>query len=182
MSLLDDISGFFSKNKTWLDPLVSTGMDLYGASQKDSAIQGYNDAMRQGIEQDYNSQKANYDAYNKYLNEQYYPWQQASQAAAGAAAAARAKNARMEEDNRLAASKKAAKIEHRGYKNALALLQPYINAGQQVLPQMTNSYLSGLNGMNMLGAYLQSPQFVNRLNQSVPAAQTGVPLPDYIKR
>jgi hypothetical protein len=95
------------------------------------------------------------EALDKYNYDQQYQEESSMYNSARRAEAARA--AAATEAARQIAMGKASKVQQQGYKKALSMYAPWMEAGNQVLPQMTQSYGAGVNNLNLLGAYLGQP-------------------------
>lgn len=142
-------------------------------NKRDSLVNAYRDREQRN----YDDAKAEYD----YWQNTYLPEYKAYQASQDAAAASAASAAAATEENRRRAAKKGMRTEKKYFDQALGNIQPYIDVGHQLLPQVARTYGNSLEGMNMMAGYMNTPQFVARMNQSVPAYKTNIPLPSYIK-
>lgn len=180
MGILDDITGIFDN---------ITGKDLAGiggifgnyidrGNKNDALVNAY----KAREQQNFNDQKAQYDYINNVYNPAVQAYQASSAAAARNAAGARAAAARQTEENRLRAGKKGMKTEQKYYEQALGNIQPWIDTGHQLLPEQAKTYGNALSGLQLAQAYLQSPAYMAKFNQSVPAYSIDIPLPDYLKR
>lgn len=170
MGLFDDIGGFIKDNPL-IKPLVNLGSNIFGASQNSRNQDAYLDSLRQAEQQNYDQAKATNEAYMNWLGE--------SQAASNASRAASAAAARQNEANRVRAAKKGMKKEQKAFNEIKGLFKPYADTGAELLPIMSNTYKQGANNLSMLNAFMTDP---SKMNQSVPAWQTGVPLPDWMKK
>lgn len=163
------IGSLVSDNASWLKPVLGAGLDLYGNSQQRNAAQREVQAMRNAETQNYNDQKATYDAYVNYLGQ--------SQAASAANAAARQAAAAANEKARREALTKVMANEKSNFKTTQGFLMPYYQAGKDMLPLRTQTYSAGLQGLNNLFGYLTSPDQMQKWNASKPAFQVNIPTP-----
>ena len=162
----EEAPGWFSRNSDWLKPLGAGAADLIGSRITGSANDQTLDAYKNALLDDYNRQTA--------LAQQYAQWQQ-GQAGASRAAAASADAARR------AGAKQQLRSEKRAFNQANSYLEPYRQAGLEVLPAMTGAYKSGVNNLNLLQGYVNAPEAMARLNGSKPAFEVQVPLPEQLK-
>lgn len=169
MGLFDGV-GDFIKDNPILKPILNLGSNIYGSSQNSSNQDAYLNSLRQAEQNNYDQAKATNDAYQTWLGQ--------SQAAGNASRAASASAAAANEKNRVGAAKKGMKLEKKAYKEIKGLFKPYADTGAELLPVMTGSYKKGVDNLTMLNAFMTDPQ---KMNQSVPAWETGVPLPDWMK-
>lgn len=158
--------GWFARNSDWLKPVGAGVADLIGGQISSSGKEGTLDAYKNALLDDYNRQTA--------LAQQYAQWQQ-GQAGASRAAAASADAARR------AGAKQQLRSEKRAFNQANSYLEPYRQAGLEVLPAMTGAYKSGVNNLNLLQGYVNTPDAMARLNASKPAFDIQVPLPEQLK-
>lgn len=179
MSWWDDLIG----DVGWQD-VVSTGFDIAGALNKNNAGNNFADILAQQEKNNYDTSKANYDAYNEYLANVYGPNAAAERAAAQANANARASAARQNEANRVRSEKKAGKKMTKFYKQGQAMIDPFIKAGQEVAPANAQNYLDATAGLKNLRGYLESPSMMAMLgNPRTPTMATDIgKLPDYLKK
>lgn len=138
------------------------------------------DYYRQRAEKEYDNLVANAEAQNQY-NQAMSGYRARAAAAANAAARARASAAQQEMKNQMAAKKKGMKEQQKYYDTALSYLTPYRQAGEAVLPDVTNTYKNSLGGMNLLYQYLTAPGALAKLNQGRAAHTVSIPIPDYLK-
>jgi len=178
---LGDLSGvgsFLTKNKDWIKPLVSTGLNLYANNQAGDSTNQYIGAIQKAQQDDYNNQKTNYDAYTQ--------WLQTTTNANNANSAAKAKasnaNASRNERSRLAGVKSAQKILRQTYDKMSPYIDPYADMGLRVRPQIESTYTGALKALGDLTQQQTSPEAMKQWNQSVPSWQTNAPLPDWMKR
>lgn len=177
MSWWDDVTGFVSNNKDILSTVAATGLSAAKNSSQDKAAKDYQAYLQQQEQANYNNYLSQVDAYNT---------QGANAAAASAANSARAAaNSRASsaaaaatERNARKAAGKASKASQKGYKEALAMLAPYVQAGEKILPAKQATYLEALNRMGAMGNYLNSPDQMAKANASIPAFAVNIPLPE----
>lgn len=169
-----------------IEPAIGFGAGILQSNAKSGTMDSYYNFLKSQEDQKYQKGLANYQAYQDYLNQGQAASASAS-AASRAASAARSKMAaayaaaqRQEQANAQKAAKKANRTEQRGYATARSYYDPYITAGNEILPEMTNTYKNALSTMNMFNGYLTSPAGMAALNQSIPAYQTNIPVPDYL--
>ena len=174
MGWFDDLGSWIGDNKSWLQPVANAGFSAYQQSQKDDTQSQYMDYLRSQEDRNYANSKAAYDAQVAYMGQ--------AAAAARANAAARASAAAATERNRQIAAGKANKNTQETYKKVAAMYQPYADTALKLLPEMTGTYESGLNTINALNAYLNSPKQQAKLSASIPASDVLVNLPDYLRR
>ena len=81
------------------------------------------------------------------------------------------------------AYKKGTKFIEQQFDNSQAQLQPYVETGHRLLPEQAKTYQNGLQGLNMMQAYLQTPQNMQKMNApQIPTyAQDLGELPEYLK-
>lgn len=154
--------------------------DAYSAYNAGNSRNQYADAVRNYIQQDYNDQKAQYE-YDQQYNQQVAAASAANRAAARQAAVARAAAAVQTEANRQAAAKKAKKHMDSTYKNVQGLLKPSVDIYNALMPQMQNTYSGAANTVDLMRAYLMSPQQQAQMNLPVSASQVGMALPKYMQ-
>jgi hypothetical protein len=174
MSFWDSITDSISKNSNWLQPAVSTAGNLFGQYEKNNANSNIVDYLRQREQLNYDTSKANNDAYMQWATEN------AAASSAKAAAAAAAKNAT--EQARQEALRKAMGTESKAYKKAMGYINPYIEAGKSLLPQRVENAQQGNQLAALLGQYLQTPQVQGQIQQAPITNISNVPmqLPDYL--
>lgn len=170
MGLFDGIGSFITKNPI-IEPLVNLGTNIYGASQNSSNQQNYLDSLKTAEQNNYDQAKATNDAYMQWLGE--------SQAAGNASRAANAGAAAANEKNRVAAAKKGMKTQTKAFDEIKGIYKPYVDTAAAILPEMSGAYKQGVDNLSMLNAFMTDPK---KLDQSVPAWQTGVPLPSWMKK
>lgn len=179
-SWLDDISGWFedeegdgtwfSRNEGWLKPVTGAILGGINNSNQSSARGDVASLLRGQIDRGYQNDRATYDAYVAH--------QQQANAARASAAAAAAANARARQQ----AQQRANRIQQKGIKEMMKMYEPHRSSFERLFPQMTQTYSNSMGGINSLLAALQTPEALARLNQSVSAHQTDIPLPEYLKK
>jgi hypothetical protein len=157
----------------YIVPILSGIGSLWQAYNSNSGKSAGFDAMKANEDRRYADYLAERQYYDQYTMAQY----EQEQAARAAGAAAAAKNAAAKS----AAEKKAFGSYKKDNRKIQKLWEPYAQTGQRLLPQMEQTYGNSLNNMNLLSAYMSSPQYQQSMNQSVPAYETNIPLPDYLK-
>lgn len=172
--LFDGASDWFGRNKKWLEPVVSTGFNLYTNSRQNNASKGYADLLARAQQEDYNNQKANYDAYTQWL-QQSNANDAANRAASNARAAAN-------EKARLAGVAKAKDQLGKTYKKMSPYIDPYADMGLRVRPEIENTYMGALKALSNLTQQNMTPEAMKQWNQSKPAWEINAPLPDWMKR
>ena len=168
MGFLDSVGGFFGD---WAGPLAGA-LGLYSAYQKDQSGKDYAKALQAQEQYNYDNAKLQNDAYNNYLN-QAYGIAQGNAAAQNAATAAFREAFYASEAERQKQLKKGKKQLRRHTKKALANLTPYQAAGLAALPQHSALFDKGASALGLLGAYLQSPEQMAKLNQDGPILERG---------
>lgn len=163
-----------------LNDIIGAATGAYDVYNTQNTAGNIGDLLRSREDRNYAESKKYYDATSSYLD-QLNAARAANASAANAAAASRAAAAQATEAARQRAAKKGTNIQVKGLRVANDLFAPFVAAGQQVLPNMVNTYNSGLGGLNLLAQYLQRPGLGSRLDQTIPASQTSVPLPSWLK-
>lgn len=158
----EDIGNWISSNKDWLAPVAKIGVGAYQTMNQNNANSDYASLINNATQEDYNQQKANYDA--------------AVQAQQSNMAAAAANNAA-----KLAAQRKALEAETAKYNEAMGYLKPFRESAKRILPKQEKTYTDTLGGLSNLMALYQSPEMMAKLNQSVPAYSVKMQLPDYLR-
>lgn len=171
--MFDEIGNFLSGNSSWLKPVLSLGSNLYKKSESSSNMDDYIKLLRSQEDKNFADNQA-YNSAAQAYNEQAQAAANANAAASAAASAANQRNAQ-------AAQNKAAKQMDRTYGENMDIFRPYKETADKLLPQMTAAYESGLGGLNMLNAYLNSPEQLAKMNQSKPQWATGAPVPKWAK-
>lgn len=175
MSILSDVwDGITGAVSDIPKGIVGIGANLYNGYDQRQRQNDLVNAYREREAQNYANSKAEYDYY---MNE-YLPQYQAAQAASSAAAAAAA-NAN--DAARRKAAKKGMKIEKKFFDEAKGNIQPYIDTGHRLLPSVEKTYGNALSGMQLMQGYMNNPQYMQTMNQSRPAYQTNIPLPNWVK-
>ncbi len=100
-----------------------------------------------------------------------------SASSSGAAAAIQ----RQTESNRLKALRKAVSDAQAGFDKSRSYLEPYYNSGVKFIPQKEKQYGESLKITDLLSAYMQSPEYLQKLNQSKASFNVDLPVPDYLK-
>lgn len=168
-----DITDWISKNASWLKPVASGAFDLVGNAVTSGRTNDYFDRLREAENRNYEQSKANYDAYSS--------WAEQNAASSRAAAAARAAVANRNDELRRQFEKKGWKQYKKHFNEAKGYLEPYRQAGTQLLPQMTKAYEGGLGALGNLLGQFQQPDRMNLMYQNTPAYNVNIPLPDYLK-
>lgn len=167
------------------DDLVKGGLNLIGGlvshNNQSSTGDAITDIIRQREIDKYNQTKAYNDAAQKYNTEIYGPYAAASAAASRRNASARAAAAAQTEANRQKALKKAQHFLQGKYKETMAMYEPFKQSATDLLPQMQQSYTSGMNLSNSLMGLLQQPENMAMLKQTPTASMLGPKLPDFLK-
>ncbi len=179
MSWYDDVVGFVTENKDVIKPIAQVGLGALKNTQNDSATKDYINYLKSQEQTNYQNYLADVDAYNA-AGADAAANANARAAAAAANSRARAAAAAATERNRLKAAKKASKEEQKGYAEALALMAPYVQAGEKVLPAKTGTYLDALKRMSAIGQTLDTKKA--DANASIPSWEVPVQLPDYLMR
>lgn len=163
------MSDWWSGVTDWLGnhagDILDTGIAIYGQSQKDKSQDQYLDYLRERENQNYQDSVNAINAYNAQLG--------------GGGGGAGAFNAT--EANRLAALSAANAASQASYKKILQMYKPLRKTVKRLLPQMTKTYENSLGLQGKLSDFIQSPEQMALLNQSGPAWNVNVPLPDYVK-
>jgi hypothetical protein len=146
--------------------LIDGILGLGSAAIKDNSRDDFSSLLQQQEQNNYDTSKQNYDAYNEYLTNVYGPAAAANHASSQAAARAAHAAAQANEAARAAAAQKASKVLTKRFKGSMKMLRPSINISNAVLPQMQQAYGKGLDGLNLLRAYMQSPQLMGRIGQA----------------
>ena len=162
MSWWDPITSFIGENKGWLEPVVSTGVELAKYGNNQSSRSQYLDYLRKKEQENY--ARALADTQN--LNSQ----------AEGSRAAAMAT-----ESNRVAAAAKANEFLQNSYKDLLKMYGPSIKTANNLMPKMSQAYQQGLGLQRALASYVSSPEQMAKLSGSVPAYAISIPLPDSVR-
>ena len=164
---------FITKNADWLKPVLSLGSNIYKKSEDSRNKSDYINILKAQEDKNF----AENQAYN--LAAQAYNERAAANANANSAAAASASAANQR--NAQAAGNKAAKQLDKVYAADMDTFRPYKETADKLLPQMTAAYEGGLGGLNMLNAYLNSPEQLAKMNQGKPQWATGAPTPKWAK-
>lgn len=159
--IFSGIAGFGSKVGNFLSdisPLLEIGGGIYGISQKHKAQQEQIDAERRAAREDYDNAKAAAEAYNAQLG----------QGGGGGGGGRKA-----------AAIREAIAYQQQMGKKAAAQLDPWINVGKRLMPQVENTYRGSLNGMDALLSYLSSPEQMKKLDGRPETVK--IKLPEYMR-
>lgn len=181
MGIFDSIGDWIGSNKGWLEP-VGNAVGGYAKDQSRSNTSSGIADIYQQIEQ--NRLNSN-DQYNQwvYQNNLAMAGQAAANsAAAQAAAGARAAAARATEANRQAALKVAYKAEKGKYDLAKGYLDPYVQAGHSLLPEVVKTYRGGLDSLNTLNGWFMRPDMLAKTQGFTPAAAVAIPLPERLQK
>lgn len=162
---------FFDSLFDYLPEILLGGSALYGAYESDKNRDRYVDQARANEDRNYADSKANYDAYLSYLNGVGGGVAANNAAYAGAHA--------KQEQGRLGALGKGIKKYEKAHKQGMGMLRPYVQAGHMLLPKATKTYGNALDTMNLMNAYLSSPE--KMVPKGGPAYQVNIPIPDYLK-
>jgi hypothetical protein len=174
--------GFFDGllDKVGLDDIIGAATGAYNTYNNNRSSNQLGDVLRNSEQRNYDNSKQYYDAYSSYLDQ----LQQVRAANAGASASAAAANrgaAMATEANRQKAAKAGLKLELKGLNKAKGIYEPWMQAGNELLPLATKTASNSMNGMNLLLGHFLRPGFDSRISQSKAAWNTGVPIPDYLK-
>lgn len=163
--------------------LVDAGLGAYGAYNQGKTASSAADILKQHEQYKYDQAKQNYNAYNAYLAQKQAA--QAAGAGAAASAAAARYNAQQKTEKRRRKKFKQAKKEYKENfeQNVIPQLQPFVQTGHRLLPQVEQTYGDSLSGMNALGQFLQSPERMKLMQPSGPTTQQNIgTLPEYLKQ
>ena len=152
-----------------VSPIIGAGVGAYKQSQADNAQSEYLNYLRQ-------REDKNYQDYIDQVNQYNQQGAQMGSGGGGGAAAAAATEA-----NRQRAARRAMKSQQGTYRQLLEMYAPYRQTADRLLPQMTGAYENSLGLQNSLLNFVKSPEQMAKLNGSVPAWQTNVPLPDSVR-
>lgn len=158
---------------------AQAGASIYNANQQGKASSSAADILKAHEQYKYDQAKKNYDAYNAYLAQK-----QAAGGGGGGGASA-AYNAAMQTEKRRRKKFKRAKKEYKQNfeQNVIPQMQPYVDMGHRLIPQVEQTYGNALSGMNALGQYLQSPERMQRMEPTGPTTQQNIgALPEYLKQ
>jgi hypothetical protein len=167
MGWLDSLSGFAKE----FGPLIAGGANFADAYSQNRARNSISNTMRDAELRNYADGLREYEATKKY-NSEAAAYNAASSAASAAARAAT-------ERNRQAAQREALKIQNQYSGRLLDLWNPYVQAGQQVLPQMTAAYGQGLSQLGGIGALLNDPRMMQRVGAAKPATAQDIAISNY---
>lgn len=179
MSWYDEVAGFVTKNKDILKPLATAGVSAYKNVSQDNATKDYQNYLAGQEKNNYQNYLNEVDNYNA-QGAAAAANAGANRAAAAANANARAGAAAATDKARRKAAGKANVQSQKGYAEALAMLAPYLQAGKEILPAKSATYLDALKRMGQLGDYLDSPEQKANANASIPSYEVPVQLPDYL--
>lgn len=180
MGWFDDVSSWFddsegdgswlSRNSDWLKPVTGAVLSGINNSNSSGSRGDISSLLKQQVDRDYEEGRRAYDIYNQ---------NQAAQAAASASrAAAAASNARARQQ----AQRKANSIQQKELQKLMSFYQPQKDVFDRLFPQMATTYSNATSGINSLLTALQTPEAMAKMNQSVSAHQTDVPLPSYLAK
>lgn len=143
----------------WGD-ILSGALGLASAYNQQNAQQDYVDMLKQQEKQKYDTELANYNAYNEWLA----GYNQAKGSGGGGGSG--------KKDGALS------------FYNSL--MRPYAKAGKKAVKKASKLYGQGAKGLGLLNAYLSTPQMMAQLQQPVTFENTAAPmasyLPDYMKQ
>lgn len=151
----------------WLLPALTTGMDMYDAYSQGQSNKDYADLLADREQWKYDQAKESHDAYSNYMN-MANGIAQGNAAAANARAGAIAGAFNAAEQRRIGASKKGKKDLKRTHKRAISYLTPYRVAGESMIAPTLNMFNQGVEGLNLMNAYMQTPEQMAKMNQSGP--------------
>jgi biotin carboxyl carrier protein len=166
MGFFDAIKGFAKE----YGPALLGGMEAYNTYSQNGKQGDYLKGLRAAEDRNYQDGLRNYEATKKYNAEAAAYSSRASAANAAARGAT--------EKNRQEAAKKALGIQNKYSDMLMSLYRPYVDAGQTVLPQMTQAYGKGISNLDGLAALFSSPQAMSALNAK-PALQQKINIPSY---
>jgi len=167
MSWYEDLTGFISNNKGILKPLAIVGSGLYQNSSQDNSREEYINYRK--AQEDKNYQNSIDAANTANANSAANAANARARAAASNANAAASRSAAMQtQKNAQKAAAKGNKAQQKGYEQALAMFAPYLEAGKQIVPAKTQTYLEALKSAAALQTSLNTPDI------STPAFQMAV--------
>ena len=134
-------------------PLLGLGAGLYGMNQQESAQNKQREAMKELQQMEYDQAMAMLQAQGG-----------AGGGGGGGGGGMNRAAAMANEQARLAANKKAMKVEKRYGKKARKALKPWADTGERLLPEVEKTYRSSLEGMNALKGYLFQPENMQKLD------------------
>lgn len=154
------MASIFGYEIPYSDEIVS-GLDLFsglfGQSSKDDSMSDIVNLLAKQRQQQFEEGKTNYDAYTQHLM-QANAISNANRAAAAAHAAAMANAKRKEFQNQKRALQTGLGAYTDRINQALQIFNPFISAGQKVLPQRTAAFERGLGELNAVADQLFTPQ------------------------
>lgn len=158
----------------WVGPAINAVGGYLQNRNNEKTQDNYSDLLRAKEQASYDKYSQEYDAIKAY-NEQAFQQSMADAASRRAAAAAT-------EANRQKAMGKAKDASMQGYDNALAITKPYVDTAASLLPLMRDLYAKGLgNASTTMDSTFSAGNMAN-LAPAQSAWNTGVPVPDYLKR
>jgi hypothetical protein len=180
-SALSGIGDWFSKNSGWIKPVVSGVSSYMQSANEANARNQFADLARQQEQNNYNSMMADAAYYDKWMaDKQGIDAQNSAMARAASAARARAAAAqaaamnaaaKQEEQNRLKAARKALGQIQAGYDQSTATLNPFMQQGLNAMPAQARTYQGASDAYANLGATLNNPDFLGRINAPYDISQ-----------
>ena len=77
--------------------------------------------------------------------------------------------------------RKASALYNEYYKQSLDMLAPYVDSAKRLLPKKEAAYAKGTEGLSELAKIMFTPESFARTNQSVPAYQVPLKIPEFLK-
>ena len=146
----------------WTDfikPVLDIGGGLFDAYNQEEARDNYDQILHDREQANYDQSKATYDAYLAY---------QANKAANSGGGGS-------------SGGSSAPRGTGRGGRIGNKFLRQQVKVGKKLLKPQAKTYRKALENMNMMSAYLNSPQSMALMNQSIPATDVNLgELPDYL--
>lgn len=162
-------------------PVIGAAGGLYDAYNQSQSRSDYADLVQRQEQEKYDAAAAERQNYLNYLD-QYNAAAEQNRAASAAASRSAAAAANATQNAKLAAGKRGRKQLRKQHQKSLGYLNPFIEAGHNILPAHTQAAQTGLEGLGLLAAYLQSPEQMKKMDQSKPLLQhgLGLPLPEHM--
>lgn len=155
-----------------IKPALGLGGQLFDSYNQGNTQNNIIDVLTQAELSNYNQSKAAHDAYI------------ASKGASGVGGSGGGGGGGggHSDGGKSAANKGAQKFLKKQNKKALKMLRPYRKVGKQLLPEMTDTYRSGMAGLNLMNAFLSAPQNLKKLTAQAPATGINIgELPEHMK-
>lgn len=153
------IGDFLGSAVDWVDknykPILRAagiGAAAYGTHRQNEARKKQNQAYNDAMEQDYQDRLAAYNA----------------RGSGGGGSGGGGQG-------------RASKLYQEYYNRSLEMLKPYVDAGHRLLPHQEELYKKGMGGLTELGKIMLTPQSFALTNQSVPAYNIPLELPESLK-